>query len=442
MRFFHKAISLKTSLQAIRTNHGGQSTSLRTFADGAIPELARTATSGAPARSGQLRQCFALLLTTLVATSAIACGAADPSITNESESEVGQIEQEITGGSLVGNSLPPWGSAVRIGGCTGLKVGARWYLTATHCGFANGQSQTITSSLDGSGGTVHTLIEVANHPSSFQLAVNSQWWDLTLVRVDSDNAIPIHTPTYSPQNVGDTGYFFGYGCDNTGGNGGKKQFGISLPTGVPPDAPWPDLDPSCFYANGAPTVCPGDSGGPFFKVVNGQYQLAGMNRAVSGAGSYWNRIYGGADWINAVKAGLPGHNNLTNGNSGTFINMSSNDCLGSDFKQDACRFREDSTQRYFVVVSEGKTRFKICGFEKCFCLGPVGGGTAAGVEIRNVTCGTTESNWTSQNAIGQFRQYKNEKSGKCMRSTSTASGTSIVQGTCANTQDYYWVFSD
>lgn len=426
MRFFHKA---------------------RTFADGAIPEVTRTATLGAPARNGQLRQRYALLLTSLAATSAIACGAEDPGVIDDSEPEVGQIEQEITGGSLVTNQFPPRGSVVRIGGCSGLKVGARWYLTATHCGFANGQSQTITNSLDGSGGTVHTLSEVVNHPSSVQLAVNYQWWDLTLIRVDSDNAIPVHTPSYSMQSVGDVGTFFGYGCDNTGANGGKKQVGVSPPTEVPPDAPWPDLDPNTFFANGPPTVCPGDSGGPFFKVVNGQYQLAGMNRAVAGAGSYWNRIYGASDWIEAVKAGNVGHNNFTNGNAGTFINMYSNVCLAKISLlvaawQQPCRFLERAAQRFTVVISFGKMRFEGQGSNAGFCLGPQNGNTGSGVPITIVTCGTTESNWTSQNPVGQWRQFKNEKSGLCMQSTSNTTGTSIVQGTCTNSQDVYWVFSD
>jgi hypothetical protein len=411
MRFFQKAASFKTSLNAIRTNKGGQR--------------------------------YALLLAGLAATSAIACGAEDPSAIDGDESEVGQIEEGITGGSLVTNNNAPWGSAVKIGGCSGLKVGARWYLTATHCGFATGQTQTITNSLNGLGGTSHTLSEVANHPSTFQLAVNNQWWDLTLIRVNSDNAIPIHTPTFSAQSVGDQGYFLGYGCDNANpGNANKKQFGFSTPTQVPPASPWPGLDPNTFYAASSPTVCPGDSGGPFFKVVGTQYHLAGMNRAVSGSGSYWNRIYGAADWINAVKGGLPGHNNFTGGNGGTFINMWSNICLdtqsGSQYKQQACRFLERPVQRAWVGIDGTKTRFGTNGV----CLGPVNGSTASGAAIGNVTCGTTESNWTSQNPSGQFRQWKNEKSGLCMQSTSTAIGANIVQGTCTNTQDDYWVFSD
>ncbi len=412
MRFFYKATSLKTSLKAIHTNN-----------------------------ARQLRQRYALLLTSLAAASAIACGAEDPSFIDESEAEAGQLEQEITGGSTVNNQGAPWGSAVKIGGCSGLKVGARWYLTATHCGFAAGQSQTITNSLDGSGGTVHTLGQVFNHPSTFQLAANNQWWDLTLLRVNADDAIPIHTPTYSLQSVGDTGTFFGYGCDSAGANDGKKQFGVSQPTGVPPADPWPDLDPNTFHATGNPQLCSGDSGGPFFKVVNGQYRLAGMNRAFAGAGSYWNRIYGGADWINAVKAGVAGHNNLTGNNAGTFINMWSNDCLGSGYKLRECRFLERADQRFTVAVS-GNTLMFVSQGVNMGCMGPLNGSTASGVSMAAVTCGSTESFWRSQNPVGQFRQYKNEKSGLCLRSTSTATGTSIVQGPCTNTQDYYWVFSD
>jgi hypothetical protein len=139
-----------------------------------------------------------------------------------------------------------------------------------------------------------------------------------------------------------------------------------------------------------------------------------------------------------VKAGQPGHNNLVSGNAGTFINMASNMCLGglaSNFRQQACRFLERTDQRFTVTLSQNRTLFQgVNG-----CLGPLDGGTANGVPMSNVTCGTTESLWTSQNPVGQFRQYKNEKSGKCMYT----SGMYILQGFCTdNPPSSYWVFSD
>lgn len=445
MGFFHKAKSLTTSLKAIRTKNGQQSTSVRTFADGAIPEVARAATSGAPALSGQLPQHYALLLASFVLTSAIACGAEDPSVMDESESDVGKIAQDITGGTLVAdNNGAPRSSVVSLNGqCTGLKIGPLLYLTANHCGFVKDQVIGITNALNGGLWNDHSLVQVSDHPTDFLSRVvsrDSEQWDLTLLKVDWDNGIPFHTPNFLKNTVGDTGTFFGYGCDNvTPGNGGQKQFGISTPTINSKVFPG-----TLFYAKGGPQSCPGDSGGPFFKIVNGVYQLEGVDRGHDANGSFWNRVFGAVHWINAVKAGLPAINDFTNGKEGTFLSKTSNYCMGSFYTQQACRFLESPDQRFTVAVSGGILQFLGQGNNAGQCLGVLD--TFSGTAITHVNCNTPASKWTIQNtdASGKYKQFKNSWAQHCMRNVGLGSGTGYDQQPCSSTTAYpdqFFVFS-
>jgi hypothetical protein len=400
-------------------------------------------------KNGQrLRQRYALLLASVVATSAIACGAADPSVTDESESDVGTTAQDITGGNLFASNIAPWSSVVSFnsGQCTGLKVGSLYYLTANHCGFVNGQFVTISNALDGvSQMHDHSIVQVFDHPTTFLGRVPPKdltgQWDLALVKVEYDDGIPVHTPSYAVEVVGDTGYFFGYGCDKVNaGHAGQKQWGLSSPTVN--SLSYIDV---LFRANNQPQLCPGDSGGPFFKVVNGVYRLEGMNRWAydpPSNASVWNRIYGAGHWLDAVKAGLPGHNDFSNGNQGTFLSKSSNSCLGLSWTQQVCSFLESPDQRFTVMASAGQLQFVGQGNNAGQCLGV--NNTLLGTPITHVTCGSSGSYWTTQNpdASGRYRQYKNVWSQRCMHNLSLGSGTGYDLQACANSTDQYWTFSD
>jgi len=392
-----------------------------------------------------------LLLASFVATSAIACGAEDPSVMDESESDVGKIAQDITGGTLVAdNNGVPRSSVVKmqIGGvngitCTGLKVGPLLYLTANHCGFAQGQLVTTTNALGGNFTNDHSVVQVFDHPTTFLRRVNnssalSSQWDLALVQVEYDDGIPVHTPNYLKQSGGDTGTFFGYGCDNLNpANSGKKQFGVSSPTA--------SFNNSIFSASSRPSGCPGDSGGPFFKIVNGVFRLEGVDRAGDGTSSYWNRVFGASQWLDAVKAGLPGINDLTNGKEGTFLSKTSNFCMGSFFNQQACRFLESADQRFTVVASGGQLQFVGQGVNAGQCLGVPD--SFSGTHLTHVTCGTPQSKWTTQNTDASgYKQYKNVFAQHCMRSVSlgTDFGPGYDQQVCSNPTDYpdqFFVFS-
>jgi hypothetical protein len=425
MGFFQRAKSLKTSLEAIRTKNGQRSTSLRTFADGR----------------------YALLLASFVATSAIACGAEDPSVMDESEADVGKIAQDITGGTRVAdNNGAPRSSVVSLNGqCTGLKIGPLSYLTANHCGFVQGQVIGITNALNGGLWNDHGIVQVFDHPTTFlgRVPVKNNLnnkWDLTLLQVDYDDGIPSFNPSFDIQRASDTGIFFGYGCDNlNSANSGWKQFGISSST--------TSFSNSVFSASARPQICPGDSGGPFFKQVNGAFILEGVNRAYDtapGTGSFWNRIYGAAQWLDAVKAGLPGINDLTNGKAGTFLSKTSNRCMGGFYKQEECRFLESADQRFTVVVSGGNLQFLGQGNNAGQCLGVLD--TFSGTAVTHVTCNTTASNWTIQNtdASGKYKQFKNVWAQHCMRNLGLGNGTGYDQQPCSNTTAYpdqFFVFS-
>lgn len=155
-----------------------------------------------------------------------------------------------------------------------------------------------------------------------------------------------------------------------------------------------------------------------------------------GLNSYWNRVFGAAQWIDALRAGLPGINDFTNGKEGTFLSKTSNRCMGGFYAQQACRFLESADQRFTVVVSGGNLQFLGQGNNVGKCLGVRD--TFSGTAITGVTCNTLASQWTIQNtdASGKYKQFKNVWAQHCMRNIGLGNGTGYDQQPCSNTTAY------
>jgi hypothetical protein len=374
----------------------------------------------------------------------IACGDVDAG--SGIEEDVGSQSAPITGGRLLDTHVAPWGSAVKIGGCSGLKVSARWYLSAWHCRFdlIVGQPVTVTSGFSGQGGTTHTISEGVIHPTTIQLSGNGYGYDLVMVKLDGDNAIPSWAPLYVHQSDG-PGTFVGYGCDEVGTNDGKKQF-----AGVNTVAYWnSNATAYAFTSNSLnPRICPGDSGGPFFRIFDNQYRLSGVNSTYGAGqgGSDFARVYPASDWIEAVRSGLSGKNDFSNANEGTFLSSSSNYCFGSaglgiPSNLQQCEMKASSANRFSVQVSGADLKF-VNSFARG-CLAILGASTADGARVTTRACDNHDTTrWQVVQGFGNYRQIRNKHSGKCIRVEGNGPGSRVSQSTCQSTSDFFWLFSD
>lgn len=380
---------------------------------------------------------------------ALACAGEDPNSTEQTDEErVGEVNEAISGGSVVSSNVAPFTSIVKLGGCSATKVSSRWYLTAWHCGFQAGAAVTVSNSNAGTGGTSHNITQVVNHPTTLGLT-NGLGFDLAMVQLDTTNAIPSWTPTYTVQDPS-SGRSVGFGCDSiNAANGGKKQF-ADYTTIHHPGA---GANPYAFWSNGTnPQICPGDSGGPFFRIVNGTYRLSGVNSyygsvpGSAGAGSGFARTYPAFRWIEAVRLNQAGKNDFSTGVTGSFINLWSNYCLrangsiGTDAKQDACYMASDTSQRFQVTaVGGGFYEFRNSFTGGCMAIKDASVANAALVTTR--TCDGSDTTRWSVNGNSDFNQIINKKSGKCLHTQATALGAAIDQNVCLNLTDYLWNFS-
>lgn len=365
------------------------------------------------------------------------------------EDDLVEVSGAITGGVLGPSANPPWTSVVKLGGCSGLKLDAFWYLTAAHCGFTTG-SVNVTNSLDGGGSFAQTITVARQHPTSLNVPSTSTYHDLALLKFATTNAIPAVNPTFVVQptpSAVETVISMGYGCDLvTPSNGGNKQWQFfPIEASVPASSGLPFPDAYFFGLSGvSPQTCPGDSGGPVFNSTTGTLPISGVNSGWwngGGGGSIFARVSPAVDWIASVRAGKAGKNDYTAGNVGTLVNRQSNWCLrgdGSAATQTACGMSDNPQQRYKIVnAGSGFVRFQNNSTGACLKVS-----LADNQTIINALCSDTSAQW-QVSGTGDYRQIKNKLfTGKCMRAVSTSHGAAIKQATCATTQDFYWMFSD
>ncbi len=123
---------------------------------------------GARRRSG--RQGLRTLLAACVAL-ALGCEASPPQEPDEAEGTRASAGKPPLTTIRNGVTVTPWGpfsaptetrAIVKIGGCTGTVVDARWVLSATHCGFSRGM--TVTNLRPG-GNVTRTVDRVVPHPT-------------------------------------------------------------------------------------------------------------------------------------------------------------------------------------------------------------------------------------------------------------------------------------
>jgi hypothetical protein len=337
-----------------------------------------------------------------------------------------------------------------LNNCSALKLNAFWYLTAQHCGFALGAA-TVTNALVPSNGPSYntTIAQFADHPTTF-FSPPGLRYDLTMVRLADTNPIPSWTPRYTLQVDNAGGRGVGYGCDNALGstNGGKKQW-ADFSTAAHPDH---GSNMYWFASYGDPSLCPGDSGGPFFRIINTKYYLtgnaSGQNQLSNPHFSTWGRVSPAQQWITAVAAGLGGYNDFGEGKEGTFLNKAGNSCAtangDSSMGQDFCRMADEPEQRFAVHIVGQFYEFRWVPLPS-YCLAIQGASTADGAAVVVLPCdGSSNTRWLIDLFASDthFAVVENINSGKCMVPSGTGFTGPITQRTCPTADPLFaWLFS-
>lgn len=409
------------------------------------------------------RSPVSIRLGAIVATGFLAaCGGQSQDDTQiDDPGSIREIHSSITGGSLVSplNTSWPYTATVQIsasGGssCSGLKLNAMWYLTASHCDFKTGQAVTVTNALVPSNGPSYntTIAQAAHHPTTFshpQLR-----YDLALVRLGDSNAIPTWTPgrfRAQVDNAGGRGV--GYGCDLAPGstNGGKKQwadFTTDADTDSHANVYW-------FKSYAIPSICAGDSGGPLYNIVNGSYYLTGITQAWNGPGnpnpvSVWARVNPAREWISAVISDLPGHNNFVHDSKGTFLSMNGSWCAEfyefgtpGNMIQFPCKLADSLKQRFRIFSTTGGYEFRwLENSSKCLAI--KGASTTVGAAVTVLPCdGSNNTRWVlAPNPIQPTYPFiQNMNSGYCMAAVSTDLFSNVTQEICVSDPALAWTFT-
>jgi len=393
-----------------------------------------------------------ILVGGFTALGVLGCGAAsEGDRSTDEDSKLGEQGAAITGGGLVSSGLRPYTSTVNLG-CTALKVAANWYLTASHCAFS------VNENIPGFGVIDQSVV----HPTAV-INANHKGFDLRMLKLHDTNLTPAWTPSYAAQADPGTGRAVGFGCDTAPGstNGGQKQYADFI-TAANTDGV---TNTYAFMSTGDPALCPGDSGGPFFNIVNKvpyltgvastQNQFDGPNNThptgilphVSG----WARTNPAREWIEAVRADRPGVADFSEGNVGTFLSSSSNWCLYSrsaangTTSQQPCFMADDSQER-FTVHAVGSGFYEFHSVSTGNCLAIKGASTADGAAVKTQACdGSDNTKWSMEGlAIDTFDfMVQNKRSGKCMRPNSNALQDPIIQSSCDfNNSLFRWAFTN
>lgn len=239
----------------------------------------------------------------LLAASMFACSAETDL---QEEEPTAARADELVGGHVAAESEYP--ATVYLGGCTGVKVGPRHFLSAAHCfGDPNQATLAMTPKNDASDISYLTVVSVNVHPeytNCSQCANDGSMSDFgfrpdvaLIVVAEETPDVPEATIDPEPVSISDAVTLSGYGCEN----------GVGQPSG-PPRLKVGDTDAiDPFLLSGAasipdayvttygpevdadsPGLCPGDSGAPLYRT--GTDLVVGVAALVSFNGDTGNPV--------------------------------------------------------------------------------------------------------------------------------------------------------
>lgn len=196
--------------------------------------------------------------------------------------------------------------------CSGTLIAPRLVLTAAHCARAGCSRQVlIGEDVSNPAARKYFVTEVVVHPEYGSGPFN----DLALL-ILSEPVVGVAPREIAQGDAPERAKFVrlvGYGATDSNG---KLGYGVRRTVDVPvatPDAAY-GADPATEFVAGAPftnmDTCPGDSGGPAYVEIDGEWLLAGVtSRATKGGvricgdGGVYERAGAFTDWIRSVSSG-------------------------------------------------------------------------------------------------------------------------------------------
>lgn len=212
---------------------------------------------------------FPLLVSSLLALSAAACG---PASAPADEAELAtSARDDIVGGSAT-SEFPAAGAITRYGSphCTGTLVGARTVLTAAHClaGVTATSLKFVIGATIWSAEAVVPVKSITAHPDYDDVKLENDIGFLTLGADAPVKPMKI-LPAMDSSWVGRQLTFVGYGLVGGKGGGSGTKRSVTMPI--------QSVGKTQFvYQTAGKNTCNGDSGGPAFAKVGDEWFVAGV----------------------------------------------------------------------------------------------------------------------------------------------------------------------